>query len=188
MNGFEIERKWLIKNTLYFNLPVLSTKLSFRGYINENPETRITQTLKKPRGKSPEEDFQLTIKSKGNLVRQEVNIGIPMSKFMELSTMMRGEFAIKRTTEYKLSDNIIIVDSTVESPSGPSFRYAEVEFEDEASAVNFNLEEELKNITGMPEIQPGDIVDITNDSSYKMANYWYAHCFRGKPSSQLNDK
>jgi hypothetical protein len=172
---------------MYFPLQAISTKLSFRGYINENPETRITQSIVKERGKPQEEVFQLTIKSKGNLIRHEVNMGITMSKFMELSTMMHGEFAIKRTTEYKLSDKITLVDNTVDSPSGPSFRYVEVEFEDEASAIKFDLEDELKDIPGMPEINPGDIVDVTNDSTYKMGNYWYKYCARDY-THPLSDK
>jgi len=151
----EIERKFLI-DSFPDNLICVKTAKVSQGYISINPEIRI---------RSYEYDnfkeYVLTIKGDGNLSRDEVEIIITEDKFNSISNMIRKPFIEKIYKQYQLQNGLILECSHVDDGSDSEFMYAEIEFKNEKEAVEFIVPDFLGR-------------EITEDSEYKMKNYWIA--------------
>jgi CYTH domain-containing protein len=146
----EIERKFKIEK--FPNLPIKQEAKIKQGYISINPEVRIRSKLK-----NGIFTYRLCFKSNGNLIRQETELELTEDKFNELLCMINGELITKDYKVYDL-DGYNLECSLVDEGKLTEFMYAEIEFESEEQANQF--------------IPPKDYFDITNDSSWKMKNYW----------------
>lgn len=153
MNNVEIERKFLIE---YFpeTLPLVKEFQVEQGYLSINPEVRI----RKKWNKYATLCF-ITIKSDGDLVRKEVECPIPESKYEALKEMLGKPIITKDYRVYQLMDHVELECSLVDKGLDTEFMYAEIEFPSIQQAKSFIM-------------PPWFIKDITNDSSYKMKNYW----------------
>lgn len=93
------------------------------------------------------------------MVRHEVEFHITKEHFYALAEMVTRPFIIKDFRIYELPDWLELECSYVDEGWDSEFMYAEVEFPSVEAAKNFTL---LPNFTK----------DVTDDSSYKMKNYW----------------
>lgn len=169
MNGLEIERKFLLPNNAEFDYPEIKRTKSLRGYISLSPEVRITEIYNLKSDSRDPITHRLTIKSSGHLIRDEINQDISPDIFMTLSRMMNGGFLVKMSSFYRVTDSLVIVDSSVYLKDG-IYRYAEIEFETEAEAMNFKWNGYCKNISD------DAVKEITSDETYKMKNIWRREC------------
>lgn len=176
MENFEIERKWIIRNNPDIPFGIESTKTVLRGYLNIDPEIRITEiyTIKE----SPDDKkinstdgdtkkiskWKLAVKSDGSIERKEIDLNISADKFITLSSMMKGKFLTKYSTVYKIPDTTMIVSKII-CPDGYTLTYAEVEFSSIAKAKEFIL-----------PLNENDVEEVTDKEEYKMKNIWKAHC------------
>ena len=103
----EIERKYLVK-TLPDHLEQYACKVIEQGYLNTNPVVRIRRS---------NDDYILTYKGKGMMVREEYNLPLNEEAFLHLKEKIDGRLIQKRRYLIPL--------------------LAEVEFETEEEANNF---------------------------------------------------
>lgn len=147
----EIERKYLLKNLP--NLPYNRHSSIEQFYIySTSPEIRLRRYN--------DDEFMLTIKNSGSLVRDEVEIPVTESFYYDNlawvgKTPIKKDYYVYEHEGHKIE--VSIVDDT--------FIYAEVEFSSiqEAEEYIFPWEDIL-------------IEEITYRPEYKMRNYWvYRH-------------
>lgn len=86
----EIERKYLVK-TLPDHLEQYACKVIEQGYLNTNPVVRIRRS---------NDDYILTYKGKGMMVREEYNLPLNEEAFLHLKEKNRR----KADSETPLSD------------------------------------------------------------------------------------
>ena len=170
--SLEIERKWLLKR-----LPDAEPMYEgscYQSYLSVDPTVRIRQ-----RGLIPEEwgdatgpCYRVTIKGKGTMSREEVEIPITLEQYQALRRIIGDKPPIEKH-EYFYSlegycDTSILADlgeqlrCDVVDPGTPdSFICAEVEFKsvDDARVFEFPF----------PECEA---VDVTDDPVYKINEYW----------------
>ena len=149
----EIERKFLLDG-YPDNLPLIKEVDCMQGYLSVQPEVRIRSF------RSGEyEDYKLTIKSNGDLSREEVEYMISKDEFDIFVGMINQPLIHKEHRKYRLPDGKIFEVGLVDPGADTSFYYAEVEFETVQDALSF---------------KPLDCIteEVTYDSSYKMKNYW----------------
>ncbi|MCM1220472.1 MAG: hypothetical protein NC548_38900 [Lachnospiraceae bacterium] len=154
-NNFkEIERKWII-NRLPTGFDMVASGTVQQAYLSIDPEVRIRRSEIK--GK-PVAHF-ITIKSNGDLSRDEVNIKISKEQYDAILAMIGIEPIVKDFHKYSIGFDLMLECSHIDAGGPNELFYAEVEFPSEKSANEF------KTL---------DIFDqeVTNDSSYKMKNYW----------------
>jgi len=145
--GKEIERKYRLVKGLEKFLEIGPTRRIeiTQGYLSFDPEVRVR--LKKEEGKVK---ATLTIKGKGELVRDEFEYEIPVEEACELLRMC-GEAVIKKTRWVVERWEIDIFH---EKLSGLVLVERELESEDEE--------------VGFPE--GVEVVEVTSDSRYKNKN------------------
>lgn len=130
----------------------------YQGYISTKPEVRV-RSYRVLEGKNKGwYDYKLTVKSSGDLVREEIETYISEKFFEEVVQFIGKPFIHKDYRKYDV-DGSIVECSVVDAGTDNEFCYAEVEFVTEDEAAKF-------------EWMLGDAVDITYDKSYKMKNYW----------------
>jgi CYTH domain-containing protein len=149
----EIERKFAMEN--YPDLPHFEESELRQGYINLDPEIRF-RWRKMPDGT---EDFKLTIKSNGDLTRQEIEVPLSHNAFYEIGELIGKTLVLKLQRKYLLSDGNVLEVNFVDPGLHTKFMYAEIEFKSEEEALNF----QKPNFLGE---------ELTYDSSYKMKNFW----------------
>ena len=161
MENREIERKWL------FNSQDIPRKLSptithyRQAYINLEPEVRIRSRIVERDGELGEETYKLCLKSTGALSRIEVQKELSFNEFkdlMLLGNLKESDFAQKHYYTIPVSGYELTV-GVVDEGTPNEFCYGEIEFPSEEAANAF-----------VPPSWFGE--DVTNDSSYKMKNYW----------------
>ncbi|MDE7242909.1 MAG: CYTH domain-containing protein [Oscillospiraceae bacterium] len=150
----EIERKFLLES-FPDDLPLIKEFQVFQAYLSINPEVRIRRNVEDGQDAA----YFLAIKSGGKLVRQEVELHISKEHFYALAEMITQPFIIKDFRRYQLPGGLELECSYVDKGRGTEFMYAEVEFPSVQAAEDFVP---LPNFTA----------DVTNDSSYKMKNFW----------------
>lgn len=121
----EIERKFTIKE-----LPDLS-KFSFhvmeQGYLNTEPVIRVRRE---------DENYYLTYKGKGLLVREEYNL--PLNKEAYLHLVEKADGIIIRKNRYLIPYDKYTIELDIFDKPYESLIIAEVEFDSEEEARAFN--------------------------------------------------
>ena len=141
----EIERKFLLKSAPE-NIENFPYHTISQGYISQDPVVRIRQL---------DNDYILTIKSRGLMKRTEIEKPLTNEEFGELSDMVTGNVIRKRRyilplTEYPdLKVELDVFEGIFEG-----LILAEVEFPDTEIARSFNAPDYLKlDVTDNPKYQ-----------------------------------
>ncbi|MCI8503851.1 MAG: CYTH domain-containing protein [Dorea sp.] len=122
----EIERKYLIKNTPD-NLSDFPCRIMEQGYLNTDPVIRI---------RKDNDNYELTYKSKGLMVREEYNLPLTKEAYGHLLSKIDGRLIKKRRYMLPLGKGLIAELDIFEGELAPLI-LAEVEFPDEDSAFSF---------------------------------------------------
>ncbi len=153
MENTEIERKFLIDG-FPTGLPLLEQATVWQGYISADPVVRIR---KKETVKGI--GYRLCFKSKGTLVRKEVELDISGEKFEALSELLEVPLIRKDFKVFLLPDGRRLECSLVDKGAPTSFYYAEVEFSSVMEAEAF-----------VPPAFLGE--EKTEDPAFTMSRYW----------------
>lgn len=146
----EIERKFLIRE-VPDNLNQYQSIAIEQAYLCESPVVRIRKA---------DDDYILTYKSKGMMVRQEEEMPLSEDAYRHLLAKADGNIISK--TRYKIPYMKYVIELDVFHGFMEPLIMAEVEFEDEQSAVEF--------------IPPDWFAeDVTYDSSYHNVNMALHH-------------
>ena len=121
----EIERKYLI-DTVPVDLSACKSRQIEQGYLSTEPVVRIRRD---------NEDYFLTYKSKGLMVREEYNLPLTKEAYEHLREKADGRIITKTRYEIPLNQYTIELDM-FEGDLAP-LKLAEVEFPDEAEANAF---------------------------------------------------
>ncbi len=153
MKNCEIERKFLI-DAFPAHLPLLEEATVWQGYISSEPVVRIRKK-ETPAGAG----YRLCFKSKGTLVRTEVEMDLTAEKFEALTALLEVPLIRKDFRVYRLEDGSRLECSLVDKDAATAFYYAEVEF---------NTEEEARAF--VPPAFLGE--EKTEDPAFTMSHYW----------------
>lgn len=149
----EIERKYLI-DKFPDGLPLLEECTMYQGYVSVEPAVRIRKKVYDG-GVS----YKMTIKSAGELAREEIEFPITKKVFEELKRVFCPVMIEKIKKNYSLPGGLTLECSLVDKDTEFRFMYAEVEFKTTEEAESFAAPAFLGK-------------EITYDNSYKMNNYW----------------
>lgn len=144
----EIERKWILNRVPTEFKQIVHTQTE-QLYLSTSPEVRLRHNPASPY------PFRLTIKGEGTLTREEIQEEVSEDFFNEVKKFV-GKPSIKK--DYYIFNcggyplEVSIVDDG-------AFIYAEIEFETEEQARNYQLPID-------------DAVEVTDNPEYKMKNYW----------------
>lgn len=122
----EIERKFLI-SSLPDDLNITSTHIMEQGYLNTDPVVRIRRD---------NDDYILTYKSRGLMVREEYNLPLNEKAYEHLKTKVDGRLISKTRHVIPLTDTLNIELDIFHGDLEP-LMLAEVEFPDEETALAF---------------------------------------------------
>lgn len=126
----EIERKYLI-NTIPFDHTQYPCRHIEQGYLCTEPVVRIRQD---------NDEYVLTYKSKGLMVREEYNLPLTKESYSHLKQKVDGRLIVKDRFVIPLENDLFIeLDIFAGDLSG--LILAEVEFPDIESANNFSAPE-----------------------------------------------
>lgn len=144
----EIERKWILQRVPTEFRLVKNTQME-QFYVSTSPEVRLRHN---PASNEP---FRITIKGEGTLSREEIETKISENFYNQVKefvnkTPIKKDYYIFNCGGYPLE--VSIVDDG-------AFIYAEIEFETEEQARNYQLPID-------------DAVEVTDNPEYKMKNYW----------------
>lgn len=145
MKAYEIERKYLI-HTLPADLETYPYHEIEQAYLCTEPVVRIRRQ---------DEDYYLTYKSKGLMVREEYNLPLTPEAYEHLKTKIDGRLISKRRYLIPLPPYTIELD-LFSSPK-PGLMLAEVEFPSEEEALAFQAPDWFGE-------------DVTNSSEYHNSN------------------
>ena len=142
----EIERKWILQRVpTEFRLARNAQVEQF--YVSTSPEVRLRHN---PASNEP---FRITIE--GTLSREEIETKISENFYNQVKEFVnkspiKKDYSIFNCGGYPLA--VSVVDNG-------AFIYAEVEFESEEQARDFQLPID-------------DAIEVTENTEYKMKNYW----------------
>lgn len=126
----EIERKYLI-NEVPVDLTSCVCRHIEQGYLSTEPVVRVRRD---------NDDYVLTYKSKGLMVREEYNLPLTKESYEHLREKIDGRLIQKTRYEIPLNtqadDSLIIELDIFEGELAP-LKLAEVEFSDEKTANTF---------------------------------------------------
>lgn len=122
----EIERKFLVRS-LPENLDSYDFHRIEQGYLSTEPVVRIRRQ---------DEDYYLTYKSKGLMVREEYNLPLTREAYLHLRPKADGILISKKRYLIPLSDHLTIELDLFEGELAPLV-LAEVEFSTEEEALAF---------------------------------------------------
>lgn len=125
MKSYEIERKYLI-HTLPDNLESYPYHEIEQGYLCTEPVVRIRRQ---------DQEYYLTYKSKGLMIREEYNLPLTEEAYLHLREKADGRLITKRRYLIPLAPYTIELD--VFSSPDPNLVLAEVEFPSEEAANAF---------------------------------------------------
>lgn len=145
MASYEIEKKYLI-HTLPKNLDSYPYHEIEQGYLCTEPVVRIRRQ---------DEEYYLTYKSRGLMVREEYNLPLTKDAYMHLKEKADGKLITKRRYLIPLAPYTIELD-IFSSPISDLW-LAEVEFPSEEEALSFQPPEWFGE-------------DVTNNSRYHNSN------------------
>lgn len=144
----EIERNWILQRIPTEFRLVKNTQME-QFYVSTSPEVRLRHN---PASNEP---FRITIKGEGALSREEIETKISENFYNQVkefvnNTPIKKDYSIFNCGGYPLA--VSVVDDG-------AFIYAEVEFESEEQARDFQLPID-------------DAIEVTENTDYKMKNYW----------------
>ena len=142
----EIERKYLVK-TLPDHLDQYESKKIAQGYLCTAPVVRIRRS---------NDDYYLTYKGDGLMVREEYNLPLTRAAYDKLIKKADGNIITKIRYEIPEKDNLTIELDIFEG-SFAGLLLAEVEFSSEAEALSYTPPEWFGK-------------DVTNDAAYHNSN------------------
>lgn len=151
----EIERKFLMKG-FPEGLPLVRSAAVEQGYLSVAPAVRIRRTADECG-----ERFELTVKSTGTLVREEIELPLTGEQYTRLCALLPRPPVRKDYRVYAM-DGYLLECSLVDSGTPDAFYYAEVEFDSEQAARAF-----------VPPALLGR--DVTEEPGFTMADYWVRH-------------
>lgn len=122
----EIERKFLIP-TLPADLEQYASHLIEQGYLSTSPVVRIRRQ---------DDEYILTYKGEGLMVREEYNLPLTADSYAHLKEKIDGNLISKRRYLIPIDDDLTIELDIFSSPFEPLV-LAEVEFPDEETANAF---------------------------------------------------
>lgn len=122
----EIERKYLI-SSLPFPVTDYPCHKIEQGYLSTEPVVRI---------RKDNDEYILTYKSKGLMIREEYNLPLTKESYEHLKTKIDGQLIRKSRYVLPLSGSLMIELDLFEGSLAP-LMLAEVEFPDEDSANAF---------------------------------------------------
>lgn len=122
----EIERKYLI-HTLPEQLDSYPYRVIEQGYLSTEPVIRVRRD---------NDEYILTYKSKGLMVREEYNLPLTEASYLHLREKIDGRLIAKKRYLIPLSDELTIELDVFEGDLAPLV-LAEVEFPDEEAANSF---------------------------------------------------
>ncbi len=122
----EIERKYLI-NSIPDNLNIVESRLLEQGYLCTEPVVRIRRD---------NDEFILTYKSKGLMIREEHNLPLTQEAYEHLKTKVDGRL-ISKTRHLIPFDHKLMIELDIFHGDLEPLMLAEVEFPDEEAANNF---------------------------------------------------
>lgn len=122
----EIERKYLISD-IPFDLQTYPCHKIEQGYLSTEPVIRIRRD---------NEDYILTYKSKGMMVREEYNLPLTKEAYEHLKEKIDGRLITKKRYVIPLKDSLVIELDLFSGDLAP-LMLAEVEFPDEETANHF---------------------------------------------------
>ena len=122
----EIERKYLIPS-LPFSVTDYPCHKIEQGYLSTEPVVRI---------RKDNDEYILTYKSKGLMIREEYNLPLTKESYEHLKTKIDGQLIQKKRYVLPLSGSLVIELDLFEGALAP-LMLAEVEFPDEDSANAF---------------------------------------------------
>jgi len=122
----EIERKFLITK-LPENLSNYKCRHIEQGYLSTNPVVRV---------RKDNEDYVLTYKGSGKMVREEYNLPLTKESYYHLIQKADGNIITKKRYEIPTHDNLIIELDLFEGLF-QGITLAEVEFESEEQANSY---------------------------------------------------
>ena len=122
----EIERKYLI-SSVPFDLSSYPCRKIEQGYLSTAPVVRIRRD---------NNDYILTYKSKGMMIREEYNLPLTKESYEHLKTKIDGQLIQKSRYVLPLSGSLMIELDLFEGSLAP-LMLAEVEFPDEDCANAF---------------------------------------------------
>lgn len=122
----EIERKYLI-HTLPRQLDSYPYRVIEQGYLSTEPVVRIRRE---------NDEYILTYKSKGLMVREEYNLPLTEASYLHLREKIDGRLIAKKRYLIPLSDGLTIELDVFDGDLAPLV-LAEVEFPDEEAANSF---------------------------------------------------
>ena len=142
----EIERKYLVKY-LPQNLETYPCKQIAQGYLNTNPVLRIRQS---------NDDYFLTYKGQGLMMREEHEFPLPKEAFLHLLPKIDGTLIEKKRYLVPLENNLVAELDIFEGALAP-LSLVEVEFSTKEEADTF-----------LPPDWFGD--DVTHSGKYHNSN------------------
>jgi len=145
MKSYEIEKKYLI-HTLPTDLEQYPFHEIEQGYLCSEPVVRIRRQ---------DEEYFLTYKSKGLMIREEYNLPLTKEAYSHLREKADGKLISKRRYLIPLEPYTIELD--IFSSPIPDLWLAEVEFPSEEAALAFQAPDWFGK-------------DVTHDSRYHNSN------------------
>lgn len=142
----EIERKFLVKKTPE-NLESYPCEKIAQGYLNTNPVVRIRRS---------NDEYYLTYKGKGMMVREEYNLPLNKESFEHMVTKIDGLLIEKRRYLIPLKDGLTAELDIFEGSLAPLL-LVEVEFDSVEAAEAFTAPDWFGE-------------DVTNSGKYHNSN------------------
>ncbi|HIY11290.1 MAG TPA: CYTH domain-containing protein [Candidatus Anaerofilum excrementigallinarum] len=153
----EIERKWLTQGWPQ-GQPDRVIEME-QGYISVSPTVRIRSH--RETGKA--DRYVLCFKSKGGLVRQEIETDIDKALFDQLRDFIGKPLVKKVQRRYNLPGGLVLEANQVDPGQPTGFFYAEVEFASEADALAW------QPVQGLAGYLQNEVTDQPGES---MGAYW----------------
>ena len=153
----EIERKWLTQGWPQGD-PDRVIEME-QGYISVSPTVRIRSH--RETGKA--DRYVLCFKSKGGLVRQEIETDIDKALFDQLRDFIGKPLVKKVQRRYNLPGGLVLEANQVDPGQPTGFFYAEVEFASEADALAW------QPVQGLAGYLQNEVTDQPGES---MGAYW----------------
>lgn len=141
MKSYEIERKFLVR-TLPGNLESYPYHEIEQGYLCTEPVVRIRRQ---------DDEYYLTYKSKGLMVREEYNLPLTEESYIHLRTKTDGCLISKR--RYKIPYESYMIELDLFTSPEKGLLLAEVEFPSKEAALAFQAPDWFGE-------------DVTNSSRY----------------------
>lgn len=164
----EIERKWMVSGWPKGMEAQLAFEQKMRqGYISVRPTVRIREeeTTLSNRPEQPLcKNFILCFKSEGWLARKEVELAIPLEKYLELEDLIGKPLIEKVRRTYELSAGLHLEVSHVDAGLPTEFWYAEIEFDSLEAAETFT-----PSAVGLDAYLTEE---ATNQPGQSMGEYW----------------